>query len=349
MNKKIIIILLVVISTIILSGCNIRSKKTLNDGGIFKTTDFAENWVQKIFVKKTEDGTTTIGKTNTNFLVFDPIEKETIYFSTTGNGIYKTTTSGDQWSATTLSSGTYKSISIDTRNNDVVYITDGRNIKKTIDNLVTWNDIYIEKRPNQTIVGVIVDRFKPNVVYAATTTSILKSFDYGNSWELLDWTGINISKIYQSEKNPNILYIWSPTGIYKSLNSAVDWTLVSAGLDEYTGGNEISWLHFDPSTEYIILGTSFGILRSTDGAKTWSSIPTLFDFKKITIKPVIYNPNDLKEMIFAVGNVIYKTDDSGSTWKTIKTLATTRIINYLVADPYHDDVIYAGTYLAPPK
>lgn len=349
MNKKITIIIFVIISTIVLSGCNIKTRATKSDGGIFKSTDFGSNWIQKSFVKNTEDGVVTIGKTNTNFLTFDPVEEEIIYLSTTGNGVYATINSGDQWFPTSLSSGTYKSLSIDTLNNDVVYVTDGQNILKTVDGFTTWNNIYIEKRPGQTILSVIVDRFNSNIVYTATTSSILKSFDYGNSWELLSWEKIVIKNIFQSEINSNILYALTNSGIYKSTNNAVDWDFVSEGLEEFSGGKVISWFQFDPKTENIILGTNFGIIRSTDGANTWHTIPTLFDFKKIAIKPVIYNPNDLDELIFAVGNVIYKTNDNGITWKTLKTLATTRTINYLIADPYHNDVIYAGTYLAPRK
>ncbi|XOU94885.1 MAG: WD40/YVTN/BNR-like repeat-containing protein [Candidatus Kerfeldbacteria bacterium] len=349
MNKKIIVIIFVIISTVILSGCSIKTSATKSDGGIFKTTDFGSNWIQKSFVENTEEGVITIGRTNTNFLVFDPIDEDTIYLSTTGNGVYATTNSGDQWFPTTLSSGTYKSLSIDRRNNDVVYVTEGKNIFKSVDGFKTWNNIYIENRPGQIITSVIVDRFKPNVVYAATTTSILKSFDYGNSWELLDWEGIVIIYMAQSEINPNNLYALTNSGIYKSTNNALEWILMSEGLTEYPGGNVITWFQFDPKTENIILGTNFGIIRSTDGANTWHDIPTLFEFKKIAIKPVIYNPNDLSELIFAVGNVIYKTDDSGATWKTLKTVATTRTINYLIADPYHDDVIFAGTYQAPTK
>ena len=292
MNKKIIIIIFVVITTVILSGCNVKTKNTSNDGGIYKTTDFAENWVQKSFISKTEDGVRTIGKTNTNFMIFDPIDKDTIYLSTVGNGIYKTTNSGDQWSGTTLASGTYRSISIDTLNNDVVYVTDGLNIKKTIDNLNTWNDIYVEKRPGQSIIGVIVDRFKPNIIYTATTSSILKSYDYGNSWELLDWSGNGIIRIYQSEINPSVLYIWTNSGIYKSVNNALDWTLVSEELSSFSGGDIISWFHFDPTTEFMILGTNYGIIRSVDGGTTWDIISTLFDFKSITIKPVIFLDKD---------------------------------------------------------
>lgn len=350
-SKIIVAMSLLIISVFLISGCDLIKKSVANknDGGIFKTTDFGENWTQKIFVANSEKGKQTIGNVDTNFIVFDPVDEETIYLVTQGNGVYKTINSAEQWSQTTLSSGTYRSLSIDTRNNNVIYVTDGKTIKKTIDNMVTWNQIYIENRPGQTIISVIADYFNPSIVYAATTSGLIKSFDYGNTWELLNWKGTVIRNLYQSNISENVLYMLTNAGIYKSTDAGISWNVISDELKSFKDGDKISWMFFDPKTEYIILGTGYGIIRSVDNGATWESIPTLFELDRVTIKPVVYNPNDTKDYLFAFGNVIHKSDDYGNTWKTIKSIPTTRIVNYIIADPYHDDVIYAGTYLPKEK
>lgn len=350
-NKKTFLLLLAIIALpLFLSGCDlIKKSSSSNDGGIYKTTDFGSNWYQKIFISHLEGGTRTIGNVNTNFIVFDPVDEETIYLVTQGNGIYKTTNSAEQWTQTSLKAGTYKSLSIDTRNNDVVYVTDGKSINKTIDNFATWHQIYIENRPTQSILTVIADYYHPNIVYSATSSGLIKSYDYGNTWKLLSWNGLGIRSLYQSNINPNVLFILAGDGIHKSVDGANSWTKISEGLSDFSGGKKISWIFFDPKTEYIILGTDYGIIRSLNSGITWEAIPTLFEFNKITIKPVVYNPNNTNEYIFAVGNVLHKSDDGGRTWKTIKSIPTSRIVNYIIADPYHDDVIYAGTYLPKKK
>ncbi|MDP2683856.1 MAG: hypothetical protein Q8P20_02255 [bacterium] len=349
-RKSLLLILMLILLPLILSGCDLIKKSSSgSDGGIFKTTDFGSNWKQKIYISQFEDSTRTIGNVDTNFIIFDPVDEETIYLVTQGNGIYKTTNSAEQWYQTSLNAGTYQSLSIDTRNNDVAYVTDGRSISKTINNFSTWNQIYIENRPTQSILTVIADYYNPSIIYAATSSGIIKSFDYGSTWQLLNWTGLSIRTLYQSNINSNVLFVLTNDGIYKSIDGANNWEKISEGLTSFTGGQNISWMFFDPRTEYIILGTDYGIIRSLNSGLTWETIPTLFEFNKITIKPVVYNPNNPNEYIFAVGNVIHKSDDGGNTWKTIKSIPTTRIVNYIIADPYHDDVIFAGTYLPKKK
>jgi len=348
--RPLILIIFLLVGIMIFSGCDlIKKSSTTNDGGIYKTTDFGENWTQKVFVANLEDGTKTIGNVDTSFIIFDPVDEDTIYLVTQGQGVYKTTDSAEQWVQTTLSSGTYRSLTIDTRNNDVIYVTDGKYISKTIDNMKTWNQIYIENRPNQSILSVIADYFSPNIIYAATTSGLIKSYDYGNTWELLSWDNTVIRNLYQSYVSRNTFYMLTANGIYKSTDAAENWIKVSEQLTEFPKGDQISWMFFDPRNEYMILGTGYGIIRSVDGGNSWQSIPTLFELDRITIKPVVYNPNDTNDYIFAVGNVLHKSDDAGQTWKTIKSIPTSRIVNYIIADPYHDDVIYAGTYLPKEK
>jgi len=333
-----------ILMTLVVSGCAIKNASSSRDGGIFKSTDFGENWKQKATVEPATNNVKSIGDFNTSFIVFDPKEKNIIYLITLGQGIYKSENSGEKWSQTTLNSGSYRSLSIDSLNNKVVYTTDGTKILKTVDGMGNWHQIYIENRPKQSIVSLIVDHDNSNIIYAATTSGLIKSYDYGSSWKLLDWQEPNISHLYQSTKNNNTLYALTNRGIYKSIDGALEWEVISEDLIEYKGAEKIHWLSFDPRTEYIYIGTAYGIIRSLDGGNSWTPIPTLFDFKKISIKALVFNPNDIDEIIFSVNNILHKTDNGGRTWKTLKSVPTTRIINYLAADPYHDDVVLLGTY-----
>ena len=342
--KKIYSVSLLILMAILLTGCiQIKKSTSATDGGIFKSINFGESWKQKVTVLQEEKGIQTIANVNIRFMVFDPRDKNTIYLVTEGAGIFKTVNSGEDWQPTTLSSGTYKSLSIDYLNNNVIYATDGNKIIKTVDGMETWQTIYNETRPGQELVSLIVDPFKFGIIYAATTSSIIKSSDYGNTWQLLSWQEPNISGLYLSQKNANVLYALTNKGLYKSTNAGLTWVDINEGLKNFEGALTIYWLTFYEKTEDIILGTAAGILRSLDGGRSWTVIPTLFDFKKVPIKTVIFNPNNLNEIIFAVNNVLHKTSNGGKTWKSLKSVPTSRIINYLVADPYHEDIIYSGT------
>lgn len=349
--KKGYLIFIFLILLILISGCNIKTRKTNSDGGIFKSTDLGENWQQKASVLKTEEGINSLNNVNAGFMVFHPKEQNTIYFISHGKGIFKTENSGNQWSTTTLNKGTYSGLSIDMRNNNVMY-TSNKNkiIYKTVDGMETWHQIYLESRKGQSIVTVIVDYFNPNIVYSASTSRLNRSVDYGNKWKPVNWNNNNILQMHQSHKNSDTFYILTNKGVFKTTDSGSDWQLISESLKDYKGANTVYSFTFDPKTEIIFLGTAYGIFKNTSGQDAWQPVTTLFEFSKQPIKALTYNPNDLNDIIFSFGsNILHKTDDGGNTWKTLKNTKTSRIINYLTFDPYHDDVIYFGTYKADKK
>jgi photosystem II stability/assembly factor-like uncharacterized protein len=98
----------------------------------------------------------------------------------------------------------------------------------------------------------------------------------------------------------------------------------------------------------MFIGTTDSILKSTNGGVDWQEVPTLFEFKKVPIQMVLHNPSNPNEVLFPYNNTLLKTDDGGKTWKSLKSIPTSRIISYLTVDPNETDTIYAGT-LTPPK
>ncbi len=331
------------------TGCNIKKFDSTSDGGFFASTDFGENWIQKVFVSRTEKGTRTIGSVGTVKMLFDPQDDNKLYLLTEGNGIYVTPDLGAHWVPTSLSSGTYIDISIDYRNPKVIYVTQGSKILKSVDDGKTWNEIYTETRPGQSLVAVQVNPGRSNIVYAATTTGLIRSTDYGTTWQLLDWKTPVITRLVASAEHPGTLFALTTLGIYKSIDGGEEWGVITDPLKEFPGALRILWLNIDVNNEHIILGTSGGIFRSTDGGAVWYEIPTLYDFRKVPIVTVIDHPTDLNNIIFAVRNILLKTDDGGATWKTLKTVPTNRSINYLINDPVTADTLYLGTKLPAQK
>lgn len=340
-----------IILTVILmgaNGCTIKKSNSTTDGGFFASTDFGENWKQRVYVSQDKKATRTIAGVGTIKMLFDPVDHNTIYLLTQGNGVYVTSNLGAQWAQTSLSSGTYTDITIDYRNPKVVYTTQGTQILKSVDGAKTWHNIYVETRPGQKIIGVQVNPAQSNIVYAATTTGFIRSTDYGTTWKLLDWSDKPpIQQLVATEPRPGTLYALTTNGIYKSIDGADTWEIITDPLKEYKGALKILWMTIDPKNDTIILGTSYGIFRSSDGGSVWNEIPTLYDFSKVPIVTVVDHPNNGNHIIFAVQNVLLKTDDGGVTWKTLKTVPTSRTINFLLNDPDTPDTIYLGTNLPP--
>lgn len=337
------LLILVILIILPLSGCGTKKVNTSADGGVYKSTDFGSNWSHVVNVSGKKD-LNSLKNVNVKFFVADPKKKNKIFVAIQNNGIFVTENGGKEWKATSRSLGNYTALSIDSLNNNVIYLSDGSRILKTIDGMKTWHQIYTETRPGQRINTIIVDYYKSNIIYASTTTGIIKSTNYGDSWELLDWTKPEINKLFLSRKNSNVLFIQGGLDIYKSLDGAVTWENVTSDPTTKTKNvNTIYSADFNHDTEYIFLGTKNGIIKSLDGGKTWQSLSTLFDLKKQAIKSVVHNPFDPNEVMFSVVNILHKTTDGGKTWQALKTVPTSRIINVLLADPFTHDFVYLGT------
>ena len=343
--KKLFFVFSLFLMAGLLSACSLVGQpQASTDGGIFKSVDSAETWMHKVLISQTNKGASTIATANTSLLVFDSKDKNKLYLSTKGNGVFKTENGGDNWQQTTLNTGEYVSIAIDPRNTDVLYVARGSTIQKSIDGMKTWQTIYVETRPGQSITSVIVDLSDPSKIYATTNTGILKSFDYGNTWQVLKWVGNNVNKLYMSEKDTRTIYlVTTNAGIFKTTDSGENWQDISQGLQKYPGGNNIKWFYFDPKTELIYLGTDYAPIKSEDGGKTWTPLETLIPFGSLPIQTVAVNPKNNKDIFFTVSNIIYKSVDGGQTWKTLKTVNTGRIINYFLINQDSPNIIYIGT------
>jgi|GEM_PF-1610558 photosystem II stability/assembly factor-like uncharacterized protein len=350
--KKILLVVSIISLAILASACSMipgsstTTKKTAPkaDGGIFKSTDFGDHWKAVNTVNVTTgQPAANLSNIEVLFLKFDPINSKTIYVSASGSGMYKSIDDGETWTATTLKTGSYPALAIDTRNTKVFYTLKGNTVLKSVDDMATWFTSYVETRPGQSLLDLAIDTKQPNIVYAATTSSIIISKNYGNDWDLSEWKTTPISRLYMSEKNSQTIYVLTSKGISKSTDGAKTWVDLAPSLAKFTGATKIYWSIFDPKTEAMLISTKYGLLRSMDGGTTWQETLTLFEHKKITVKPVVYNAVNTNQVLMAIKTVIQKTYDNGSTWSSLKSIATSRRVHYLITDPSNPDTVFAGT------
>lgn len=345
--KKIIFIISILIMAVSLSGCVKLKQTSKNDGGVFKSVDAGETWHQKVFISRQKSEINTIGDVTTYFMQFDPQDKNTLYLMTAGKGIYQTNDAGETWSSTSLSSGTYSSLAIDPSSSGIFYATKNNTILKSTDGMQTWDTIYVEQRPNQSINSLAIDPYNTSKIYAVTNTGLLGSSDYGNTWKVIQWLKSNNYQLYINKKDSKIMYfITKNDGLMKSTDGGENWQGINKDLEKLKGAKNINFYNFMPNEEVIFIATDYGIFKSTNSGENWTAISTLV--KGLPIRTVAVNPQNQNEIYITVDNVVHKSVDGGTNWKTIRTVSTSRKINFILIDPQNPDIIYLGA-ASPPK
>jgi len=347
----ILIIALLVVLPLVGAGCiSIRTSKTV-DGGVFRSDDSGENWVQKVFIRQEKKKVISINNANIGTMVFHPDDKNIIYLGTLEDGLYRSKDRGEQWESFGLTSGSFATISIDPKTPTIVYTATGSSILKTSDDGQTWETIYLEPR-NQKITSVNVDLYDPSRVFASTFAGeIIQSTDYGETWTTLSSIQLEINRLYLNPIDTRIIYaVTNGQGIYRSTNAGENWESLNTDLVTHNGATIINWLDFtDKDPGILYLATNYGLFKSSNGGIDWEPITTLFSFGSVPIKTVAVNPDNQSEIWFTIGKIVHKTTDASATWKTIETVPSNRTITILEIDPENPQTLYAGTFTAKKK
>jgi photosystem II stability/assembly factor-like uncharacterized protein len=91
-----------------------------------------------------------------------------------------------------------------------------------------------------------------------------------------------------------------------------------------------------------------GFFKSTDGGQTWRESSEL---KNEALHSLIQSGSDPNVLIAGTFTTIFRSDDSGETWKQLPTANTPDLIHIesLAIDPRTTNTIYAGTWHLPYK
>jgi photosystem II stability/assembly factor-like uncharacterized protein len=191
---------------------------------------------------------------------------------------------------------------------------------------------------------------QPNVFYIAQVNGgVFKTTDYGRTWNPIfdDQPTGSVGCIAVSASNPNIIYVGSGEGlqrpdlsvgdgIYKSVDAGKTWTHL--GLRD---GQQIPQIAVDPhNPDHLLVAVAGhpygpneerGIFRSTDGGKTFEKV--LYKDPNIGASDVQIDPSHPDVAYAALwearqgpwenaawngtGGGIFKSTDSGKTWKQL--------------------------------
>ncbi|MBE2189314.1 MAG: T9SS type A sorting domain-containing protein [Desulfobulbaceae bacterium] len=150
-----------------------------------------------------------------------------------------------------------------------------------------------------------------DVIFAGSASGgIWKSTNKGGTWELLQFTDVlslGISDIAISKNNPDLMY---------------------AATGDDNG-------HFQSRTY------SIGVLKSTDGGKSWASIGLDYEVpQRVLASRILIHPEDDNIVIVGGSNGIFKTTDGGNEWVRVYS---TRFVKRMEFKPDDPSIVYAVT------
>jgi photosystem II stability/assembly factor-like uncharacterized protein/phage pi2 protein 07 len=285
-------------------------------GGVWKTTNFGESWLN------VTDNLPVLSATTLAMVTSSP---DVVYFGT-GEGFY---------------------------NADAIH---GDGIFKTEDGGDTWTQLAsTANNSNFRFVNrLIVHPNNENILIAATNSALFKSVDGGDSWTtVLNPSGrvqqvianpANFNTMFATVDGDGIFATVDGDGIYKSTNMGDTWTKTS---EEFfaSGRIELAISTFDTTILYASAATSGGALegfyRSSDAGEGWIDLgnsPNWLSSQGWYDNALAVSPNNPDEII--VGGVdLYRitVNDAGTSMSSEQ-------ISFWDADPSSSSYVHADQH-----
>jgi len=253
---------------------------------------------------------------------------------------------------------------------------------KTTDGGLSWKPVFDKVKDASPSIGALaVSESDPNVIYVGTGEAcirgnivggngVYKSIDAGVTWKPVGLTDTHaIGRLIINPKNPDVAFVAAlghpfgeneERGIFRTRDGGKTWEKVLY-KDRKTGGIDIT---FDPSNANILYaalwqakrtpwsmdsgGPGSGLYKSIDGGTTWKEIKAhglpegVIGRIGVTVSGA--NPNRVYAVVEADKGGIYRSDDSGETWRLMTDDHRFRqrawYYSHIFADPKAAETVY---------
>lgn len=175
---------------------------------------------------------------------------------------------------------------------------------------------------------------------------------YSNDWRTTGPPGGDVRALVVDPHDPDRFYFGTLDGqIYTSADGGKRWQLLHNFGKPRMFVDHIIVDSRNPKVLYVgghrhdVPG---GFFKSTDGGLTWRESA---QFKDQAVHSIAQSESNPETLIAGTYTTIFRSDDSGETWKQLPTANVTGLhhIESLAIDPRTANTIYAGTFYLPYK
>ncbi len=268
--------------------------------------------------------------------------------STTDDGsIFEDKATGAVWEVVGPSGGDVRSVAIDPKDKDRLYIStlDGQ-IHTSADAGKSWSLLVNLNEPLLIIDNLLVDRSDSNRIFASgnrgmSAGGFFYSKDAGKAWqEAKDLRQQSIHSLTQAAYDPKVIFAGTLSGIWRSANSGEDWEEIKSP----TIPTRVNSMAVDPNNlNTIYAGTKYRPYKSTDAGKSWKLIKAgMIDDSDIFA--ISINQESPNKLYASACSGIYESSNGGENWRKVQGIpSTSRRTRDILINPADSTQVYAAT------
>jgi len=336
-------------------------------GGLWKTADGGLTWrpVTDGQIHSSSVGAVAVSASNPDVVYIGMGETELRGNIMQGDGVYKSTDAGRTWKNVGLTdSQAISRVRVHPTDPNVVYVAafghpyapnKERGVFRSRDGGATWQQVLF-RDDHSGAVDLCMDPRNPNVLFAATWdasrtpwsltsggpgSGLFKTTDGGDHWTELTRnagmpsgiigkigvavSGADSNRVYALVENEN-------GGVFVSDDAGATWKKINEDRNLRQRAFYYTRIYADPKAKDTVYALNTGFYRSTDGGKTFRTLPTPHgDNHDLWIDPT--NPLRMVESNDGGANV---SINGGQTW-TGQQYATAQLYHVAVTKdiPYH--------------
>jgi photosystem II stability/assembly factor-like uncharacterized protein len=318
-----------------------------NSAGLFKSTNGGATW-------NAANAGITLSSPSIRRIVIDKNNSNALYAATFG-GVFKSDNAGATWIAANAgitileNSGVPGAfgIAIDPSNSSTIYLTtqSAGGVFKTTNGGASWSALNSGLTAVE-VSAIVIDRFNPATLYAATTSNaIYKSINGGSTWfeANLGFSTLLTLSLAIDPNTTTTLYAGTRNrgggeGIFKTTNGGSNWSRVGFGVS-----SPVQSIAINPTNTSTVYAATFGtgIFKSTDGGSSWVLIKS--GLTDNNVQSLVIDPSNSSTIYAGTDNGLFKSIDSGNTWNPFNSGLTNTDVLALAVDPITTSIIYAGT------
>lgn len=324
----------------------------VNNGGVWKTTDYGHTWKPIFDAQKTGSvGDVIVAPSNPNVIYVGSGEGIQRPDLSIGDGLYKSTDAGKTWMRLGLNDAQQiGGLSVDPVNENRIFVAalghpygpnKERGVYRSLDGGKTLEQVlYIDE--NTGAVQVMIDPNHPNIVFATMwaarqgpwengawngeASGLYKSTDGGTTWKKIEkgfpttkQDGLGRIGFTIAQSNSTRMYATVDAekkgGIYRSDDAGESWYLLTEDPRFWGRGSDFAEVKTDPTNEDIVYSANVVLWKSTDGGRQWTGIkgaPGGDDYHRIWINPS--NPKIIAIGLDQGGIITVNGGETYSSW-----------------------------------